>query len=164
MQVSALPGALTFRWLAMVILTAIFFLVFLSYSYKISMATEKASVQQTKNIINSTLAVMFARFAVAGELDRLNELNGVNPFEYLEKYGLMPTTYQGEIEGQSINNLVPGWYYNSANGLVFYKSYHEKSIDSFKVMFDFRDVNQSGLYESGIDVYQRLMFERLPPQ
>jgi hypothetical protein len=158
------PGSNNFRLLIIVILVATLWLFFFNYTNKISIATEKASIQQTKNIINSTLAVVFATYVVKGEMDRLNELNGGNPFEYLEKYDLLPATYQGEIGAENKKFSVPGWYYDGLNGLALYKTFHDDKVYYFILELDYRDVDGSGRFESGIDEYRRLNFRQLPQQ
>jgi hypothetical protein len=158
------PGALKFRLIAIVILVIIFMLAFLNYTNGISIALEKSSIQQTRNIINSTLAVVFATYTVKGELERLNEVNGGNPFEYLERYGQVPITYQGEIEDGSLEDNVSGWYYNRTDGLAIYKSFYDDSLYHFMIILDYRDVDGSGHFEQGADEFQHLSFRQLPQQ
>ncbi|MFA9418564.1 MAG: hypothetical protein ACERLB_00300, partial [Gammaproteobacteria bacterium] len=71
-QIGTPPGALKFRLTTIVILVLIFMLAFLNYTNGISASFEKVSIQQTKNIINSTLAVVFSTYTVKGELGYLN--------------------------------------------------------------------------------------------
>ena len=73
--IGSYPGANKFRLLMIVILVVTMMGIIFDYTGKISVATETASIQQTKNIINSSLAVVFATYAVNGELGKLNELN-----------------------------------------------------------------------------------------
>jgi len=163
-QISVPPGALKFRLVMTIILVIIFILVFFNYTNRISVSLEKTSVQQTKNIINSTLAVVFANFAVKGELERLNELNGTNPFEYLEKYSLLPATYRGDIGVDKSKNSTPGWYYDGANGLTIYKPLYDDKDYYFRIELDYRDVDGSGRFEPAVDQYRRLSFRQLPRQ
>ncbi len=147
-----------------VILVIILILVFFNYTSRISVTLEKTSIQQTKNIINSTLMVVFASYAVKGELERLNELNGANPFEYLEKYSLLPATYRGDIGVDKSKNSKPGWYYDGANGLAIYKPLYDDKDYYFRIELDYRDVDGSGRFEPAIDQYRRLSFRQLPRQ
>lgn len=163
-QIGTPPGALKFRLVAIVILVIVFMLAFLNYTNGISIALEKTSIQQTKNIINSTLAVVFSTYTVKGELARLNEVRGGNPFDYLEKYSVVPTTYRGEIGVVSINDSVPGWYYDGANGLALYKTFYDDQVFYFAIVFKYGDVNGSGRFEPGIDEYRRLYLRQLPQQ
>ena len=163
-QIGVPPGAFKFRLLVIVILVIIFMLAFLNYANGISIATEKASVQQTRNIINSTLAVVFADLAVKGELERLNDLSGANPFEYLEKYNLIPASYRGEIEVDNLKASGPGWYYDRQQGLALYKAFYDDTVYYFTIELDYRDVDGSGRFEPGIDQYRRLSFRQLPQQ
>ncbi|MFV2033210.1 MAG: hypothetical protein ACC663_12000, partial [Gammaproteobacteria bacterium] len=114
------PGAYTFRLIMIVIIVSTLIVAFFRYTDRISIETEKASIQQTVNIINSSLAVVFATYAVKGELDRLNELNGGNPFINLAEYNLTPANYQGELRAENLNDLAPGWYYDGLDRKVIY--------------------------------------------
>jgi hypothetical protein len=162
-QIGTPPGALKFRLVAIVILVTVFMLAFLNYTNGISASLEKTSIRQTKNIINSTLVVVFANYTVKGELDRLNDVSGGNPFDYLEKYGVVPTNYQGEIiDDDSLQDNVPGWYYDRANGLAIYKPFYDDNLYQFTIVLDYRDVDGSGRFEPKVDEYQRLSFQQLP--
>ena len=154
------PGAYTFRFLIIFIIVGIFVILFLNYTDKLAVETEKVSIQQTINIINSSLAVVFATYAVKGELDRLNDLDGGNPFEYMAEYNLYPSRsiYQGEISGRNRDDLEPGWYYDRLTGKVIYKAYYDELVLSFELILDYQDLNGSGRYEPDIDVYKMLNF------
>jgi hypothetical protein len=163
-QISTPPGALKFRLIAIVILILIFMLTFLSYTNRISASFERTSVQQTKNIINSTLAVVFATYTVKGEMDRLNEVNGGNPFDYLEVYGQVPTTYQGEIDVDDLKVDRSGWYYDRTKGHALYKALYDDQVYTFTINLEYRDINGSGEFEAGVDEFQFLSFRQLPQQ
>ena len=132
--------------------------IIFDYTGKISVATETASIQQTKNIINSSLAVVFATYAVKGELGQLNELDHGNPFNHLAKHNLLPVSYQGELRVENLADLEPGWYYDRLGMRVVYKTFHDERVLYFSQVLDYRDVNNSGRYEPEIDVYQMLNF------
>ena len=147
-----------------IILVITFILVFFNYTSRISVTLEKTSIQQTKNVINSTLMVVFASYAVKGELERLNELSGGNPFEHLENYSLLPATYRGDIGVDKLAVSVPGWYYDRANGLAIYKPLYDDKDYYFRIELDYRDVDGSGRFEPTIDQFGRLSFRQLPRQ
>jgi len=163
-QISVPPGALKFRLVLIVILVIILILVFFNYTSRISVAIEKTSIQQTKNIINSTLMVVFASYAVKGELERLNELNGANPFEYLENYSLLPVTYRGDIGVDKSTDSSPGWYYDGVNGIAIYKPLYDDKDYYFRIELDYRDVDGSGRFEPAVDQFGRLSLRQLPRQ
>jgi len=158
------PGANKFRFLVIVIIVGMLWVLFFDYADRIAIETEKASVQQTKNIINSALVVIFSEYAVKGELDRLNELNGANPFTYLALYNLVPGTYQGELRGGDTSEIAAGWYYDGSSGKVIYKPFHGDGIRHFALTLEYRDLNGSGIYEPGADEYQRLVLGELSRQ
>ena len=147
-----------------VTLVIVFMLVFFNYTNRISVTLEKTSIQQTKNIINSTLMVVFAGYVVKGELESLNELIGSNPFKYLETYGLLPATYRGDTGVDKSKISTPGWYYDGANGLALYKAFYDEKVYYFAIELDYRDVDGSGQFEPEIDEYRRLSFRQLPRQ
>jgi len=163
-QISTPPGALKFRLIAIVILILVFIVAFLNYTNGISITTEKASIRQTKNIINSTLGIVFATYTVKGELDRLNEVEGGNPFEYLEIYSQVPATYRGEIELFKLEEGEPGWYYDRVNGQALYKPFYNDQIYYFTIVLDYRDENSSGKFEADIDEYRQLSLKQLRQQ
>ncbi len=135
-RISVPPGALKFRLVMTITLVIILILVFFNYTNRISVAIGKTSIQQTKNIINSTLMVVFASYAVKGELERLNELIGSNPFRYLETYSQLPATYRGDIGVDKSGDSRPGWYYDRANGLAIYKPLYDDKDYYFRIELD----------------------------
>jgi len=147
-----------------IILVIIFMLVFFNYTSRISVAIEKTSIQQTKNIINSTLMVVFASYAVKGELEHLNELIGSNPFRYLESYSQLPVTYRGDVGVDKSGDKTWGWYYDKAKGVTIYKPLYDGQDYYFRIELDYRDVDGSGRFEPAIDQYRRLSFRQLPRQ
>jgi hypothetical protein len=163
-QISVPPGALKFRLVMTVILVIILMLVFFNYTNRISVKLEKTSIQQTKNIINSTLMVVFAGYAVKGELESLNELIGSNPFRYLETYSQLPATYRGDVGIDQSEDRTPGWYYDGVNGLAIYKPFHDDRDYYFRIELDYSDVDGSGRFEPTVDQYRRLSFRQLPRQ
>ena len=103
--------------------------------------------------------MVFATYAAKGELDSLNELNGGNPFIHLAEYDLTPTSYQGEIRAENLDDIGPGWYYDKTNKKVIYKSYYVDQVYSYSIVLAYKDVNGSGRFESAVDDYHRLYFE-----
>lgn len=154
------PGAILFRLSIMIILIAILVIVFFSYLNDTERALERASILQTKKVIDSSLAVVFASYAVKGRLNELNELNGGNPFVFLEQYKILLPGYKGELDTDLSTNFEPGWYYLSHRGLVAYKPYFLDSESYFSVHLDYEDVDQSGRFERGVDRFKNLYFVR----
>lgn len=159
------PGSNNFRLLMIVILVAALWVLFFNYTDKISRETEKAAIQQMKNNINSTLVIVFATYAVKDELDRLNELNGSNPFIIMSEYNRMPETYKGRLlVNQNLEDLAPGWYYDKLNRRTIYKAYYDEGSYFFSIVLNYRDANGSGQFESGVDEYRHLIFKQLLQQ
>jgi len=154
------PGASLFRLSLMIIIVAILVVIFFRYVDDAQLEIERQSVLQTKRIIDSTLAVVFARYAVNGRLDDLNQLRGGNPFAFLEDYQLLPASYVGELDGDLTNDQAPGWYYLRNRELVVYKSRFRDVDRYFSIILNFRDIDQNGKFESGHDQFTSLQFVR----
>ena len=92
------PRAVLFRLSIMIILIAIMMVIFFSYVDDTERELERTSVLQTKKIIDSALAVVFATYAVRNRLHELNDLDGGNPFVFLKEYQMLPPAYVGEID------------------------------------------------------------------
>ncbi|MDH3220050.1 MAG: hypothetical protein OEO19_11020 [Gammaproteobacteria bacterium] len=152
------PGAILFRLSTMIILIAILMVVFFSYIEDTERALERASIAQTKRIIDSSLAVVFSSYAVSGRLDDLNDLAGGNPFVFLREFGLLPPGYVGAIDRDPAADLAPGWYYLRHRRQVFYKSGFSDADSYYAVVLNYQDVNQSGFFESSIDRFRNLQF------
>ena len=154
------PGAISFRLSIMVILILIFILYFLFYFDDYKQDIESSSILQTKKIIDSSLAVVFATHAVNGDLDGLNEIEGGNPFEFLKQYQMLPTTYQGVLEQEPPEGLPPGWYYVVQNEHVVYVPRYLADKSYYAITLKYRDHNQSGRFESAADKFQNLLFQK----
>ena len=154
--IGSYPGANKFRLLMIVIIVGALWSFFFNYTDQISIETEKASIRQTKNIINSSMAVVFATYAVGNQLDHLNELNGGNPFIYMAEYNLLPSTYRGEFKGGDLTDIESGWYYDKSQKKILYKPYYDGAVQYYSLVLEFRDMNNSGRYESKIDEFGRL--------
>jgi hypothetical protein len=142
----------------MVVLIAIMVSVFFSYVDDTEREFERASIIQTKKIIDSSLAVIFATYAVNHRLDDLNELDGGNPFVFLEEYRLLPPGYRGELDTDLATGLAPGWYYLKHRGLVAYKSFFINTDSYFELVLDYEDVNLTGRFERKFDRFRNLYF------
>ena len=152
------PGAILFRMSIMVILIAILMVVFLFYVDKSQKNIELASIFQTRKIINSSLVVMFATYAARGRLDKLNDLDGANPFEILRGYQLLPATYVGEIEHDLNDRLTPGWYYLRHRRQVVYKPLYIEKKFRFELLLKYDDVDGSGHFHPETDKFKGIYF------
>ena len=154
------PGAILFRFSLMVILILILIVLFLSYVEDTQVEVERASILQTKKIIDSSLAVVFATYAVNGRLQELADLEGANPFEALTEYQLVPPAYHGAIDRDLGADLEPGWYYLKHRRRVAYKARFLDRDSYFRIAFAYDDVNQSGRFEARADRFRSLQFVR----
>ena len=152
------PGAILFRLSVMTIIIAILVVIFFRYVDETRIALERESVLQTKRVIDSALAVAFARHAVDRKLDELNRLDGGNPFAFLEEYQMLPAAYRGEIDNGSLAGLDPGWYYDSGSGYVIYLPRFQADTEYFRVVLLYEDRNGSGSFEAGEDSFRQLSF------
>ncbi len=159
--IGAPPGAILFRLSLMIIIVAILVIIFFRYVDDTQVELERQSILQTKRIIDSSLAVAFAGYAVKGRLDDLNQLDGGNPFLILEQFELLPPAYHGEFEGDFAADQEPGWYYLKQRRQVVYKSRFAGGDHYYSLRLDYEDINRSGSFESGHDRFNRLQFVRI---
>lgn len=151
-----------FRFGLMVIIILILIRIFLNYSEETRRVYEQQSIVQTKRIVDSTLAVVFSSYAVDRRLDDLAELDGANPFRFLERYDMLPASYRGEIEHELEDSHAPGWYYLGHRGVVAYKARYSGDHLYFAIVLNYEDRNQSGRFEAGSDRFRNLRFVDMP--
>lgn len=152
------PGAILFRFSVMVIIILILIRIFLNYAEETQRVYEQNSILQTKRIVDSTLAVVFSTYAANRRFGDLAELEGANPFRYLEQYQMLPSSYQGEIESDLQTSDAPGWYYLRHRGLVVYKARYTDDHRYFAVVLNYEDRNESGRFEAASDRFRNLQF------
>ncbi len=156
------PGAILFRLSIMIIVIAILVVIFFRYTDATQKELERQSIMQTKRIIDSSLAVVFASYAVKGRLNELNQVEGANPFTFLEQYSLLPAAYRGEIGHESLADLKPGWYYRRRTGNVIYMPRFLLDAEWYSLVLSYDDSNQSGRFESDHDRFKNLQFIKKP--
>ena len=154
-------GAILFRLSLMVILVVILVMVFFSYVDNAEREFERKSVLQTKKIIDSALAVVFATYAVNNRLGQLNDLDGGNPFVFLEEYEMLPPAYVGEIDRDPGKDQEPGWYYLTHRRILVYKSLYSDADHYFEIVLNYEDRNQSGSFEPASEKFNSLQFVRI---
>ena len=152
------PGAILFRMSIMVTLIAILVVVFFVYVGNVQQNTERAAIIRTKGLIDSSLAIVFATYAVESRLDELSDLEGANPFEFLREYIALPDTYQGEVETGLGSQFAPGWYYLTKPRQVAYKSRYLDHDLRFRLVVNYEDRNGSGRYEADADKFGGIYF------
>jgi len=155
------PGAILFRLSLMIILIAIMMMTFFSYLDDTERALERTSVLQTKKIIDSALVVVFSTYAVNNRLHELNDLDGGNPFVFLQEYQMLPASYVGEIDHDLGLDEAPGWYYLSHRRVVFYNSYFNELDSYFRIVLNYQDNNQSRSFEPATDNFHNLQFIKM---
>jgi len=156
------PGAILFRLSIMIIVIAILAVIFFRYTEGTQKELERQSILQTRRIIDSSLAVVFASYAVKGRLDELSQLDGANPFVFMQEFNLLPTSYRGEIASENLADLKPGWYYNRAGGDVVYVPRFLSDREWYSLALNYDDDNQSGRFEVESDRFRNLQFVRKP--
>ncbi len=157
-SISSYPGAILFRFILMVVLILVLIAVFMSYADETQRDIERISVLQTGRVVNSAMAVVFSTYAVNNELDKLNDLDGGNPFVHLAEYQMLPTAYQGVVERDPDSEMAPGWYYMSHRRLVIYKARYLAEDIYFELVLLYSDANGSGRFESRVDKINSLKF------
>lgn len=155
------PGAIVFRLSIMIILIVTLVSIFFSYLEDTERELERTSILQTKKIIDSSLAVVFATYAVNNRLNELNDLDGGNPFVHLAEYGILPTAYVGEIDHDPGKDQEPGWYYLTHRRILVYKSLFSDADHYFEIVLNYEDRNQSGSFEPASEKFNSLQFVRI---
>ena len=155
------PGAILFRFSIMVILILILIVVFFRYLDDSRKGFEKASMLRTKTVVDSSLAVVFARAAMNQQLGELSLAEGGNPFVYMQRYDISHPDYLGELGRDLTNEDLPGWYYLSHRGMVVYKARYLDTDRYYQVVLNYEDLNQSGIFESSADRFRGLQFVKI---
>ncbi|MBT8434592.1 MAG: hypothetical protein KJN95_08025 [Gammaproteobacteria bacterium] len=152
------PGASLFRLGVMIILIAIMMVIFFSYVDDTERELERTSVLQTKKVIDSALAVVFATYAVRNRLHELNDLDGGNPFVFLKEYQMLPPAYVGESDRDLSADEIPGWYYLKHRRQVVYHSKYTELDSYFTIVLNYQDKDKSGSFEPANDKFESLKF------
>ena len=137
--------------------------IFLNYAEETQRVYEQNSIQQTRRIVDSTLAVVLASYAVKREMAALADIDGSDPFRLIREFDLVvPPSYQGAVEQRSLAALEPGWFYLAPLGLTCYKARFATGDRCFRLTLEYDDVDGSGRFDSGVDAYRNLRFVELP--
>jgi len=159
-SISEYPGAFKFRLLFYLILWLVLIRFFFYYTEEVTKLAEQKSVRQMQTVINSALTIYSAEQLISGQLDRMHELSGMNPFEVMAEYNLVPAGYQGEVTGGEIEDS--GWYFNVDSREVVYQA-HSNNAEQlyFHVVLDYQDINQSKTYDPEYDIYKGLRLKAI---
>ena len=155
------PGAILFRFSVMMIIILIMIVVFFRYIDESRKGFEAASILRTKQVIDSSLTVVFAKAAIKRQLNELAQVDGGNPFEYMQRYEIAHPAYLGELNRDLLVDDTPGWYYLSHRGKVVYKVRYLERDHYYQVVLNFDDLNQTGRYESNGDLFRGLRFVKI---
>ena len=155
------PGAILFRFSVMVILILILIVVFLRYIEDSRRGFEEASILRTKEVIDSSLAVVFAEAAINQQLNDLSLIQGGNPFELMQRHEILHSNYLGVLERDLSKDDLPGWYFLSHRGKVAYKAHYLERDSYFEVILKYDDKNRSGRFEADADKFRNLQFVRI---
>ena len=158
------PGAILFRLGVMIILIAIMMVIFFSYVDDTERQLERTSVLQTRKVIDSALLVVFATYAARNRLHELNDLDGGNPFVFLEEYQILPPAYVGESDRDLSADEESGWYYLTHRRQVAYHSKFNDLDRYFRIVLNYQDNDKSGSFEPANDNYESLQFVEVAQQ
>ncbi|MFT5503453.1 MAG: hypothetical protein ACI845_003495 [Gammaproteobacteria bacterium] len=159
--ISSNPGAINYRLAVMVILILLFIVVFFLKLDESQKEIERTSIIQTTKVITSSLAVVFATYAVKGQLKKLYLLAGGNPFVFLAEYQILPPSYKGVANSSELDHLDSGWFYLLDTGTIAYIPRYLEQISFFKIDLLFDDLNRSELFEPEEDVQRGLILRKL---
>lgn len=145
------PGAILFRMSVMAVVIALLLVAFFDYLDDTEKALERAAIERGRTLIDSELAVVFARHAIRGELDALAQFAGGNPFALLAANRLGQVEYRGELGAVDAQRRLPGWYYDAAGGQVIYLPRFLDRQARFDLSLRFDDVDGDGRFDRGAD-------------
>ncbi len=159
-DISSPPGAYRFRSFFVIIFISICLLIFFHYTEKWDNGFEEVSVQRVITNINSALAITTYQYIIEGRADKLNELDGQNPFKFLAMHGNLPINYYGEKSIEN-SNVVGGWYFDLDSGRTHYRYNHKETDRKFLLKLFYDDVNLNNRFEKTIDRNYYLKLQEL---
>ena len=153
------PRTIPYRVIVGSALVLVLAFVLMDYLERAHRVLEEQSVSQQIRVINSALVVVFSTHAVENRLHDLQQLDGANPFEFLQQFNIALSNYRGEA--QPSNELITGWYYDEKAGVIFFQPLYLEEIPRLKIVFDYLDRNANGRFEKGTDRVRALRLEAI---
>ncbi|MCK4709097.1 MAG: hypothetical protein KAU21_10810, partial [Gammaproteobacteria bacterium] len=158
-EISSYPGAAIFRSYSSLIIVLIAVTIFLIFIDGLEKDVERIAIDKTVTEINSMLMISMLEYIVAGKMKDLSSFENSNPFVMLEKKYRFPN-YVGEVKDDKNISRESGWYFNTSNHEVFFRASYDDVKIVFRVKLYYDDVNNSGEYESRIDVARLIKLEK----
>jgi hypothetical protein len=154
-QLTSIPVASRFRSILALIVFLACFTIFLLYTADVSKKVDRIARERVIKEINVALAMRLFQSTIEGTLNDLSKINKKNPFLVLKgKDYSVPKDYIGLVSGK-VTPQVSGWYYDMDQKNIFYWD-GDARLFQYQLQFQYRDVNNSGRYESSKDVIEKL--------
>ena len=153
------PRSIPYRLIVGSTLVLVLALILMNYLEKAHRVLEEQSVSQQKRVITSALVVVFSSYAVDNRLHELQQLNGANPFEFLQQFNIALSNYRGEA--QLADGLATGWYYDDQAGVIFFQPIYLEDAPRLQVVFDFIDRDKNGVFDKQVDKVRSLRLQEL---
>jgi hypothetical protein len=154
-QLTSIPGTSRFRSILALIVLLACFTIFLLYTAEISKKVDKIARERVINEINVALSMRLFQSTIEGRLSELSKIHKKNPFIILNgKDYEVPRDYIGQISSKGVPQI-SGWYYDKGQENIFYWD-GDTRLFQYQLQFQYRDVNNSGRYESSKDVIEKL--------
>ena len=114
--------------------------------------------QKMVNEINVALALVVYNLAVNNSLEKLNDLNKSNPFNYLALNQSLPDNYFGVIDSdEKIDRN--GWFYSKLKKQVVYNS--KQGIKYwYQLSLIFNDMNNSNTFDAESEILLGLQLRK----
>ena len=131
---------------------------------------ERAAMQQIIGSLRSAMSIQVAKKISSGNIDKLAEMAGANPMDWLSE---KPDNYIGfkdEPDPADIKGYT--WYFDSYNKWLVYRVSNSQYFSSplkgtararFKVNFDYTDTNENGDFDPNIDEIHGLTLKSVEP-
>jgi hypothetical protein len=154
-QLTSIPVASRFRSILALIVFLASFTIFLLYTADVSKKVDRIARERVIKEINVALAMRLFESTIDGTLSELSKINKKNPFLVLKgKDYSVPKDYIGLVSAK-VRPQVSGWYYDMDQKNIFYWDGSAR-LFQYQLQFRYRDVNNSGRYESSKDVIEKL--------
>jgi hypothetical protein len=160
--ISSLPGALIFRAVISVLLISVVTGIFLNKTEQMTGKMDLIARQQVVNEINVALALVVYNLAVNNKLEKLNDLDKSNPFDYLALNQSLPNNYFGVVDrDEKIDRN--GWFYAISKKQAVYNS-RQGIKHWYQLSLIFNDINNSNTFDAGSEKLSGLQLKKASDQ
>lgn len=132
--------------------------LFLMRILDLAVEVERVNLLQWEGKVKSVLGLEMSRYVVAGEFEKLERLENINPIHLLDE---MPRGYLGEKGNPDLESLPEAaWVYDISRKVLIYIINHSGQFQSglsgrprveYQVHLSYKDNNQNGRFDFKLD-------------